>query len=515
MDSKLILCQNIKLDKSYANVLSFNTNAMLDLINSNKVYEEYNYNFVDYTKNEVKADTDYSIAINCNYMAFQNPRHGNKWYFAFIDDVIYKCPNQCIIKFTVDVWSTFYSDWTSKPCFVVREHVNDDTPGKHTVPENVTTGDYIIIGNDIGFNDQLLNTRAVMSANIDEVGDAVIGRVYNGIPSGFAYFKYNLGDVSEQEDFRDHVNLIQSRNGNLNQLFIAPNWLLPGGYGGGEIQQSNTPKRIYKVVPDITNYKYDNNGTIETYTPVNKKLLTYPYCFYKFDNFQGQSAIIKKELWDTSTETLDGTTYSGKIVELMGVLSAGCSIRLFPHNYNEGGINSGINCAKFPQLNWATDPYINWLTQQGVNQMTDVVSGYLSGNPVEGLTKTSDLLASSYQAYTTSPQAHGNLNAGDVMYARGFLNMGIYPMGLKKEYVQQIDKYFSRYGYKVNEVKTPNITGRTNFNFIEIGKDDCIGYGSVPSKYMDVINNICRQGVTIWHNHTNLGNYNITNSIVS
>ena len=103
----------------------------------------------------------------------------------------------------------------------MREHVNDDTIGAHTVPENVTTGDYIIIDEGVSFDDEFLNPRVVMSANIDEVGDPVLARVYNGVPSGFGYFKYDLGDASQQEDFREHINLIQTRNGNLNQLFIA------------------------------------------------------------------------------------------------------------------------------------------------------------------------------------------------------------------------------------------------------------------------------------------------------
>ena len=144
MDSKLILASNIKLDKSYANVLSYDTNDMLSLVESRAEYTQSNYNYIDYTKNEIMANVDYSIAINCNYIAFQNPRHGNKWYFAFIDDVKYKAPNQCLIVFSIDVWSTFFDDWTSKPCFVVREHVNDDTIGKHTIPENVTLGEYKI-----------------------------------------------------------------------------------------------------------------------------------------------------------------------------------------------------------------------------------------------------------------------------------------------------------------------------------------------------------------------------------
>lgn len=41
-----------------------------------------------------------------------------------------------------------------------------------------------------------------------------------------------------------------------------------------------------------------------------------------------------------------------------------------------------------------------------------------------------------------------------------------------------------------------------------------MGTGDVPSKYMDIINNACRRGVTIWHNHDNIGNYNLDNTIV-
>lgn len=87
-------------------------------------------------------------------------------------------------------------------------------------------------------------------------------------------------------------------------------------------------------------------------------------------------------------------------------------------------------------------------------------------------------------------------------------------MRAKKEYLQIIDDYFSRYGYKTNRTKVPNINGRTNWNYIQIGKSEIIGTGSVPSQYMEEINNACRRGITIWHNHNNIGNYNLNNNIV-
>lgn len=69
-------------------------------------------------------------------------------------------------------------------------------------------------------------------------------------------------------------------------------------------------------------------------------------------------------------------------------------------------------------------------------------------------------------------------------------------------------------GYKINRVKTPNITGRTYWNYVEIGSSEDIGYGDVPSNFMEIINNACRKGVTIWHNHSNVGNFNLDNTII-
>lgn len=31
-------------------------------------------------------------------------------------------------------------------------------------------------------------------------------------------------------------------------------------------------------------------------------------------------------------------------------------------------------------------------------------------------------------------------------------------------------------GYKINRIKTPNITGRLNFNYVEIGQNEEIGF---------------------------------------
>ena len=45
-----------------------------------------------------------------------------------------------------------------------------------------------------------------------------------------------------------------------------------------------------------------------------------------------------------------------------------------------------------------------------------------------------------------------------------------------------------------------------------VDKSEEIGYGDVPSQYMEIINQACRKGVTIWHNHANVGNFSLNTS---
>ena len=86
-------------------------------------------------------------------------------------------------------------------------------------------------------------------------------------------------------------------------------------------------------------------------------------------------------------------------------------------------------------------------------------------------------------------------------------------MRVKTENLKIIDDYFTRFGYAIKKLEVPNITGRQYWNYVEIGANEVIGNGDVPAQFMEVINNACRRGVTIWHNHSNIGNYTLSNTI--
>ena len=88
MNSKIILVKNIHLDRQYTNVLDYTEAQMLELCTQNMIAQANDYSFIR-TSRTIMTNFKYSDALKANYIAFQNPDYSNKWFFAWIDDVIY------------------------------------------------------------------------------------------------------------------------------------------------------------------------------------------------------------------------------------------------------------------------------------------------------------------------------------------------------------------------------------------------------------------------------------------
>ena len=142
MNSKILLVKNIHIDRQYTNVLSYSEAQMLELCQANLVAQADNYSFLRPT-GSIMAGFTYAQCLQANYIAFQNPDYSNKWFFAWIDEVIYKGDKNTEITFTIDAWSTWFDKWQKKTCFINRQHVNDDRIGLHTIAENLDIGEVI------------------------------------------------------------------------------------------------------------------------------------------------------------------------------------------------------------------------------------------------------------------------------------------------------------------------------------------------------------------------------------
>ena len=535
---EIILCKGIKLDKNYENVLSYSESDMVSLCDSNKIYRGSNYSFME-TGKTLNVEVPYADAMYSNYIAFKNTKFGNKWIFGFVTNVELISPKVTAISWEMDVWSTWYPSFSIGKAFIEREHVDDDTVGKHTLPENVETGEYISqIQNNTTLTPVLTNmaylSEVYIIAAVTELGFVYAipsnaqSSEYNGVYSGLRYLAFDSASDLEKYIWNSQENL---SGDNIVVIFVVPSSLTNIAAAdwitttvGSDIHYSFK----FAFVPTTTSEKdmgamnYPKLDHLDNdYVPVNKKLLTFPYCFLNITNNVG----ITK---DYHYELFNGANWCD--FEIRGSIGVGCSIKMYPKDYAVKGSGSdlienklhAIDAGKLPTCPWTNDGFTNWLTANSVNMALDfagntftgVASHGLAGGIVGGFSSIAGSVASVYQHSLQPPTAKGGVNQGDLVFAKR-QTYNIYPMTIKKEYAKVIDAYFSKYGYQVNEVKQPNLNSRTQFNFIKVGGMDELISGNIPASDLEKINEICRKGVTIFHDYTNFGNYTISNPIVT
>ena len=89
---------------------------------------------------------------------------------------------------------------------------------------------------------------------------------------------------------------------------------------------------------------------------------------------------------------------------------------------------------------------------------------------------------------------------------------------IRPEYAEIIDNYFSCFGYAIRKVKVPDITSRTQWNYIKTKgctiKKNVANNRAVPMEAERAICAIFDKGITFWHNPYNIHNYNLNNPIV-
>ena len=559
-ESKIIIAQGIKLDNDYKNVLSYTQQEMLDLVNSNdhKLAIATDYSFIRQEKNMVQVGFPYSTVCNANYMAFQNKDYNNRWFFAFIRDVEYVNDRTVNIVFDIDVWSTFYGDLSIMKCFVEREHVNNDTIGLHTVPENIDTGDMVCETEivDSSLSSDLLNywigvytdwlpldsgtwawTKkagyqfdGITAYNKNVGGHSLLLFQLKTRESGTIDWNTHVPDLTDLKDFIATCN-IDGHIEDIKDIFILPNGLFESGdYSERTVErdvpdaqpiflrifkyyiakQSLTPKYWTMNIPKVHSF---NGITIK-----NNKCYCYPYNYLLVTNNQGNQNIYKYEFFGNSQNATFRTELGATI---------GCSGRTVPTNYLgiETNNDESLPLGKFPTCGWTADSYTNYLTQQAVNLPTKLLTmaggtgfALATGNFVGAgalLGGGSISLLNEFRNEGLKPNIEGGGNTADIVFGTDNNTFSYKCMRSKKEDIEIIDKYFTRYGYKINETKTPNLTGRTYWNYIKIGGNDRFASGNIQTKFLDTINEIAQKGTTIWHSHDNIGNFDLNNSIVT
>lgn len=550
---QIYLCKT-PLEADYKNQLTFTSKANQSAYFMSTAVRSYDENTYIRKDGGIKIDCNIEDIRNCNYMFYRNTGFDGRIWYCFITSMDYISENSTLVRFETDRFQTWYFDLVYKPCFIEREHVSDDTVGKHTVPENLQTGEYIqnnqrniapdpadIIWDVSGY--EYTGNYYMIAFQVTELlpsfySVANVAQNYNGIYSGL--FILGVGNADDALTFiRGYANAGKS------DAIVSCFLTYPHFFKAGFRQNVGTGDYSVILYPAKTGYSAEllksnitlnevefNFGTLDGYTPRNNKMKTYPYCYYLADNNAGQTIVYRNEFFYRTTQ------YPNPTFSLYGSIGQGNSIKLVPHNYGgntqtNGNYQEGMQAGKLPVCAWASDYYLNWVTQNAINMNTSVltsatsgaISGGLYGGGVgavvggvtSGVMAVINNIARTETAKIAPDTAHGNTNVSDLNIGYyGNLAGGLFtikPMTIRAEYARIIDDFFTMYGYKVNVVKTPQITGRRYWNYVKTV--DCNIEGDVPQEDLQIIRNMFNKGCTFWHNANAMYNYNLTNSIVS
>ena len=295
---------------------------------------------------------------------------------------------------------------------------------------------------------------------------------------------------------------------------------------GTTFEYSRIPTNDRSVVME-TSSNITPLSTIDGYTPRNNKLKIYPYSYFYLSNNCGSDVTFKYEDFVNNTAKF----------KTIGSLTPGASIKCVPINYKKledsnsstRSFNAGISVGKYPICSWSNDTYTNWLTSNSVNlgmQTTGGILGVVGGAALiatgagavtgigmiaGGIGMIANSVKEDYQHSLTPDQASGNTNSGDVTFSSHKIEVVYYKMTIRNEMAKIIDDFFTMYGYKVNSLKIPNITGRTNWNYVKTLQANI--EGDIPEGDLNEIKSIFNNGITLWHNANTYLDYSQNNAI--
>lgn len=499
----------------------------------------------------LRVPIKYDDVDTYNYVMYRNTNYSNKWFYAFLGKPEYINDGMTAFQLKTDVFQTWQFDLTYKRTFVEREHVNDDTIGKHTIQEGLELGEYEIVDQrNIPMHEESGSNNWVVCYCVTALPQgctgAVDGRVKgdNGLIGGV----FNSLKFFATANINGAKAVVQAyEGGSVPTDAIINVYMIPRICADFSINDATQLPDGTAIYP-LNNYAYTNDFQLqqptvlaENYTPVNNKLYCAPYSYIYMSNNAGEDIQINWE--DLPIQTIGSFTMPTLNYYKYYVPTAGLSAKLIISKYKTYNsdslpatqmVNYGMNFAKVPVCAWTTDYYTNWLTQNGVNANVSIATAAaglaigvgsaiatggasigmlaLAGGALGGVSTIGNTLAEIHKAQTIPPQAQGNSATGDLVYALKRNSISCYFMSVRKEMAQVIDSYFSMYGYKVNEVKVPNVTGRANWNFVKT--INCYIEAGIPQEDLQEIKDMFNRGLTIWHNPSTFMDYSQANAIV-
>lgn len=548
-DSEIRILRNCPCDPDYEHTLYFaNATAQKNYFVGLTKYVVTDATYQRAKRGRIRVPYKCDNLYDCNYLMFQNTAFGNKWFYAFIDDLTYVNNVTTEITYTIDVMQSWLFDFSLQQCFVAREHSATDNIGDNLVGENLPVGEMIGSGVELAKNDSgsaiFRDWVIVVATGANELNVANPGGFYGRLYSQVEYTVYNANadGISQLSSWLNTIKLLDNQN-IVASIFMMPRAMIAA-------KDSSPSSGYYSVnmaIPERKTLKRSDGSNVK-----NNKLMTYPYTYLEISNMQGEVKIYPYELFNTKDITFHcfvDTSLSPSFVAI-------------PTNYrgNQVSPDDRITLSNFPVCPWSTSNILSTITDIGVkgallaltslslpgtagtagkvfskyppldlgvtqqleNKSLMVTTpaytspvGVESGVPSTPATQpalTNKEAVAAYSILRSIPTGNGSIGHGGEcsMFNAGYFSLTTNQRYPQPEFIDMIDDYFSRYGYATNKIKTPSINSRPHWNYVQtVG---CKVNGSIPCNDERTICAIFDKGVTFWKNPSEVGNFSLDNS---
>lgn len=519
-NSKIIFLKDCPLDEKYINTIFFSDRTeQYQYFYSLKKSNMHELSKLSYTRVDdgiIRVQIKCEDLYDCNYLMFKNDSFENKWFYAFITNVQYISNIVSEITFKIDVMqSWFLFDTTLKQSYVEREHSLTDNVGDNIVDEPVNLGDYTytqMVSSGL-LSHPYLWSLIIATPYIDDTGTTE-SSAYLGSFTGLVFRRFNYDNYQGIRNFLDGLG---ERVNSIVSIYLLPNAIC----GNGDYV---SPTIIHNVITK------DKPNTLGTYTNIkNKKLLTYPYTYLGVTVNKGQINEFKYE--DFNSDDIE--------FDICGDCTPNANVMCIPKNYknqttssevylsNDYNTTEAVVIHELPTVAWTSEAYQLWLAQNknSINNrillgvgggLASYVGGVVTGNPLMTIGGVTSVVSSITTSLSTIKDAQAMPN-NVIGSTSGMLLKGIFSLDffftqvhIKEEMAKIIDDFFNAYGYATKEIKTPNISSRPHWNYVQtVG---CNIIGSCPSNVITEIKDIFDRGITFWKNGEEIGDYTLNNS---
>ena len=405
--SNVFFLKGVPFSHDYKHTRWFeNITDQFDYFNTRpKVHVMHEVKFVENNgKNYISADVGIDSLRDVSYLMFQNAQYNNKWFYAFVTNLVRKTSTTTFVYFEIDVLQTWLFNITWKPSFVVRERCplwnSDGSPVINTIDEGLNYGleyDDAYVNHFVpnaGVKWMVIIAKELIHGTNAKKSEAT----YTGIAQPFSYYilpfmidgspiSYIIGEddggFASREKLLTEIYKLEGATNNIVSIFMTESIGCPVTISGGgeasiyisftESDQKLQPVTIGEAgslltmlyVEDVKRFKTETFEIGNKYEGLpnytESKLYMYPYTLLTMDDMKGNRTDYKLEYINQSTINLN----------LKGSIGTSNNITYSIQNYNNAS----------ESMNHLDNQYgIVNVNPNDIPVITELISAYLQGN---------------------------------------------------------------------------------------------------------------------------------------